>query len=138
MLAWMVEDKRIAPHVPVWDKTGRKDGSLTISDFEWSADRNEYTCPEGHPLRSEWRQFKNPRTHITKADTVIYRASQMDCAACSLKERCCPNTPHRKIARSIHEDARAWHVPLPRHRSTCSPGAIERRWRCCSPISNAS
>ncbi|KSH14855.1 DDE transposase [Pseudomonas aeruginosa] len=106
MLAWMVEDKRIAPHVPVWDKTGRKDGSLTISDFEWSADRNEYTCPEGHPLRSEWRQFKNPRTHITKADTVIYRASQMDCAACSLKERCCPNTPHRKIARSIHEDAR--------------------------------
>lgn len=25
---------------------------------------------------------------------------------CSLKERCRPNTPHRKIARSIHEDAR--------------------------------
>lgn len=85
MLAWMVEDKRIEPHVPVWDKTGRKDGSLTISDFEWSAARNEYTCPEGHPLRSEWRQFKNPRTRITKADTIIYRASPMDCAACSLK-----------------------------------------------------
>ena len=92
--------------MPVWDKTGRKDGSLTISDFEWSAARNEYTCPEGHPLRSEWRQFKNPRTRITKADTIIYRASPMDCAACSLKERCCPNTPHRKIARSIHEEAR--------------------------------
>lgn len=106
MLAWMVQDKQIAPHVPVWDKTGRMDGLLTISDFKWSADYNEYTCPEGRPLRSEWRPFKHPRTHITKADTVIYRASQMDCAACSLKKRCCPNTPYRKIARSIHEDAR--------------------------------
>lgn len=43
MLAWLVEDKRIAPYVPVWDKTGRKDGSLAISDFEWNADSNEYT-----------------------------------------------------------------------------------------------
>lgn len=106
MLRWMVEDKRIEPHVPVWDKTGRKDESLSVGDFQWHEDRSEYTCPEDKSLRSEWRQFKNPRTRITKADTVIYRASQMDCASCSLKGRCCPNTPHRKIARSIHESAR--------------------------------
>jgi hypothetical protein len=72
----------------------------------WHEDRNEYGCPEGKPLRSEWRQFKNPRSRITKADTVIYRASQMDCAACATKDRCCPNTPFRKIARSVHEKAR--------------------------------
>ncbi len=29
-----------------------------------------------------------------------------ECAACSKKDRCCPNTPKRKIARSIHKDAR--------------------------------
>jgi hypothetical protein len=34
------------------------------------------------------------------------RASQSDCASCPLKTRCCPNTPMRKIARSIHESAR--------------------------------
>ncbi len=26
LLGWMVEEKRIAPHVPVWDKSERKDG----------------------------------------------------------------------------------------------------------------
>jgi len=50
--------------------------------------------------------MKRPRTHITKSDTIIYRASQHDCADCPLKHRCCPNTPMRKIARSIHERAR--------------------------------
>ena len=43
---------------------------------------------------------------ITKADTIIYRASQTDCTGCAMKDRCCPNTPYRKIARSVHEGAR--------------------------------
>ena len=29
MLAWMVNEKAIAPHVPVWDKTERKDGTFS-------------------------------------------------------------------------------------------------------------
>ncbi|ALM86952.1 IS1182 family transposase [Bordetella sp. N] len=106
MLAWMVQDKGIEPHVPVWDKTQRKDDSLSSSDFEWDGGANEYRCPEGHALRSERRIFKIERTHVTKAGTVIYRASNTDCGKCAMKPRCCPNTPMRKIARSIHEDAR--------------------------------
>jgi transposase len=106
MLAWMVEDKGIEPHVPVWDKTQRTDESLSSSAFQWNAEADEYRCPQGHPLRSQWRAFRNPRNHITKADTIIYRSSQSDCKACPLKERCCPNTPARKIARSVHEEAR--------------------------------
>ena len=35
-----------------------------------------------------------------------YHASKLDCAVCSLKPRCCPNVPARKIPRSIHEGAR--------------------------------
>jgi hypothetical protein len=61
-------------------------------------------CRQGTSLH--WRPFKNSRTHITKADTIVYRSIQRDCAACPLKNQCCPNTPIRKIARSIHEDAR--------------------------------
>lgn len=106
MLDWMVNDKGIAPHVPVWDKTERDDGTFSRSDFQWNAKANEYRCPEGHALRSNWRPFKNPRSHITKADTIIYRSSQPDCAGCLMKDRCCPNTPFRKIVRSIHESAR--------------------------------
>jgi transposase len=106
MLAWMIEHKCIEPHVPVWDKTQRKDETLSSGDFDWDGEANEYRCPQGHPLRREWRTFKSPRTHVTKADTVIYRSSKADCATCPMKERCCPNTPIRKIARSIHESAR--------------------------------
>lgn len=106
MLSWMVDEKQIEPHVPVWEKSERTDGTLSRSDFQWDEQANEYRCPEGKALRSDWRSFQNPRTRVTKADTIIYRSSQPECAACSKKDRCCPNTPIRKIARSVHENAR--------------------------------
>ncbi len=106
MLGWLVEEKQIAPHIPVWDRTQRDDETLSSSDFEWDEQANEYRCPQGQPLRSEWRIFKRPRTRITKANTIIYHASQAACSKCPMKSHCCPNTPHRKIARSVHESAR--------------------------------
>jgi len=106
LLGWMVNEKQIEPHIPVWDKTQRDDDTLSSGDFHWNAQADEYRCPQGHALRSQWRPFKNLRTHVTKADTIIYRSSQADCAKCPLKNRCCPNTPIRKIARSVHESAR--------------------------------
>ena len=106
ILGWMVNEKNIEPHVPVLDRTQRDDDTLSSGEFHWDEQANEYRCPEGHALRSDWRPFVNPRTHITKADTIVYRSSQFDCAACPLKARCCPSTPIRKIVRSIHENAR--------------------------------
>jgi IS5 family transposase len=106
LLGWMVNDKAIEPHVPLWDKTQRDDGTLSSGDFKWDEQTNEYRCPQGKALRIEWRPFKIARTHITKADSIIYRSSKFDCAGCPMKARCCPNTPIRKIGRSIHEPAR--------------------------------
>jgi hypothetical protein len=88
LLGWMVNDKAIEPHVPVWDKTQRKDETLSSSEFHWDEQAGEYRCPQGHALRSQWRAFKNPRSHLTKADTVIDRSSQSDCATCPMKARC--------------------------------------------------
>jgi transposase len=107
MLEWIVEDKGIEPHVPVWEKRERGDGTFSVTDFHWDEQANEYRCPRGEPLRSEWRAFKTPRSHITMADTVIYRSSQRACTGCPLKPRCCPNTPIRKISRSLYEKSRA-------------------------------
>jgi transposase len=106
LLGWLMEEKHIEPHVPVWDKTQRHDESLSSSVFQWDEQHDEYRCPQGHALRRQRRPFKNPRTHITKAGTIIYRSSKFDCANCPLKTRCCPSTPVRKIARSVHEAAR--------------------------------
>src|SRR6266849_6356260 len=98
--------KQIEPHVSVCDKTQRNDETLSSSDFQWNEQADEYRCPQGQVLRRQWRPFKTLRTHVTKADTIIYRSSQADCANCPMKARCCPNTPTRKIARSVHEAAR--------------------------------
>jgi transposase len=106
LLGWMVDEKQIEPHVSVWDKTQRNDDTLSSSAFQWDEQADEYRCPQGHVLRRQWRPFKRLRTHVTKADTIIYRSRQADCATCPMKTRCCPNTPTRKIARSIHESAR--------------------------------
>ena len=106
MLGWLVDEKQIEPHIPVWDKTQRTDDSFSSSAFQWDEQRDEYRCPQGHALRREWRPFTTARTHVTKADTIIYRSRQSDCASCPLKSRCCPVTPIRKVARSIYESAR--------------------------------
>ena len=105
-LAFLVEEKNIEPHIPVWDKTRRKDGTFSAGDFKWDAEKDEYLCPEGKSLRSRRRNNKHQKTVVTKANTIIYRSRGADCKTCPLKLRCCPNTPHRKITRSIHEAAR--------------------------------
>jgi Transposase DDE domain len=43
---------------------------------------------------------------VNDGTTLMYRASTYDCSPCEFKPRCCPNTPARKIPRSIHEGAR--------------------------------
>ena len=106
MLSWLVETKQIEPHIPVWDKTERADGTISSSEFVWDEAADEYRCPRGYPLRREWRAYSTPRTHITKAETIIYRSRSADCAVCPLKSRCCPNMQFRKIARSVYEVAR--------------------------------
>jgi hypothetical protein len=93
-------------HVPVMDKSEGKDGQFGLSDFSWGSEADRYVCPGGKSLERNRRQFKNKRTCVTKANTIIYRASQSDCGHCSLKDTCTPKEPARKIHRSIHEDAR--------------------------------
>jgi len=98
LLGWMVDEKKIEPHVPVWDKSERQDGSLSRRDFRWDEPANEYQCPEGKRLRT---------TGIpTAANTLIYRSKNLECAGCTRKPQCCPNTPFRKIARQVNESAR--------------------------------
>jgi len=138
MLNWMVQEKHIAPHVPVWDKTARKDDTLSAGDFEWHEDSNEYRCPEGHALRSDWRQFKDPRDHVTKADTIIYRSSAGDCAHCPASSAV---APIRRSARSRAASMRArvrWLGPWPQLRSTRARDVTVRRSKCSSLTSNGS
>ena len=106
MLGWLVEEKGIEPHVPVWEKGQRSDGTFSRFDFLFDPLADTYVCPGGKLLKRHRRAFKRKRTGITKDNTIIYRASQSDCQGCAMKARCCPNTASRKLARSLHESAR--------------------------------
>jgi transposase len=98
MLNWIVEEKGIEPHIPVWDKTERKDDTFGGSAFKYDALNDRYECPAGKYLKPAWRsKQKNP---------YRYRASLYDCQDCPLKLKCCPNTEIRKIDRNPYEPAR--------------------------------
>ena len=51
ILDWLLEEKNIAPHVPVWDKSERTDGTFSRSDFVFDSVSNTYTCPGGKILQ---------------------------------------------------------------------------------------
>ena len=97
-LHWLVNEKDIAPHVPVIDKSKREDGTFRREDFTYDAERDCYVCPAGKTLRTTGR--------VRDGDTLAYLASTYDCGPCPLKPCCCPKTPQRKVTRSIHEPAR--------------------------------
>src|SRR6188508_893587 len=97
-LDWLVETKAIAPHIPVFDKSRRDDGTFSRSDFQFDEVGNVYTCPAGRRLTT--------RGTVVDDDLVLYRASKLDCTPCLQKSRCCPKEPARKVPRSIFERSR--------------------------------
>src|SRR6187401_2987763 len=97
-LDWLVETKGIAPHIPVFDKSRRDDGTFSRSDFQFDEVDNVYTCPAGKRLTT--------RGTVVDDDLVLYRASKLDCTPCLQKSRCCPKEPARKVPRSIFERSR--------------------------------
>jgi Transposase DDE domain len=99
MLGWLVDERGIEPHVTVFDKSARKDGTFSREDFNYDQANDVYICPGGKTLTTTG-------TRVNDGETLLYRASKADCGACVLKQRCCPNTPIRRVPRSIHERAR--------------------------------
>jgi len=107
LLEWLVEERKIAPHIPVIDKSGRTDGTFETSDFTYDDQKDIYICPGGKELKQRRRAFTNPRApQPDKHGVLRYRASKAECDACKLKFQCCPKAPQRKITRSVHEPSR--------------------------------
>ena len=106
MLGWLVEDEGIEPHIPVFDKSERKDGAFPTTDFIYDHEADEYTCPGGKALKPFWRKFTKERPKFGKDGFKKYSARKDDCAACKLKAKCTPKQENRSIIRSRNEGAR--------------------------------
>ena len=97
-LGWLVKEKSITPHIPVWDMSKRKDGTFSCFDFTFDKRRNLYICPADKTLTTTGR--------VAADNGIRYLAAVPDCRACPLKPKCCPGMPSRRIVRDLDEDAR--------------------------------
>jgi transposase len=97
-LGWLVKEKKITPHIPVWEKSDRQDGIFSRSDFRWDSKRGAYICPNNKLLRTSGT--------VHDGRTLLYRASKRDCDVCPIRAKCCTTVDARKIPRDLHEDAR--------------------------------
>src|SRR5207248_1446778 len=97
-LGWLVKEKKITPHIPVWEKSDRQDGIFSRSDFRWDSKRSVYVCPNNKLLRTSGT--------VHDGRTLLYRASKRDCDVCPIRAKCCTTADARKIPRDLHEDAR--------------------------------
>ena len=124
MVGWLVKDQGIEPHVAINDKAERTDGTFSRSDFTYDLETDAYTCPEGKILKARWRQASKPAS-VDADGQMKYRARKIDCTACPLKSKCCPNSVSRTVLRSIHEGAR----DLAREIADTDAGQASRRDR---------
>jgi transposase len=99
MLGWLVDEQAVEPHIPVFDKSARTDGTFSREDFAYDQQSDVYICPAGKALASTG-------TLVNDGTTLLYLARKHDCDACALKPRCCPKVPFRRVPRSLHEKAR--------------------------------
>ena len=110
MLGWLVEEQGIEPHIPVLDKSHRKDQTFSRSAFAYDHRRDAYQCPAGKWLHQYRRPFKTPRDAVDEDGLRRYRASKLDCEVCDLKYRC-------TLKETVPED----HALGPRRRTTDGP-----------------
>jgi hypothetical protein len=130
MLGWLVNERAIAPHIPVFDKSARDDGTFSREDFAYIQETDVCLWPAGKALTSTG-------TLVNDGATLLYRASKYDCDACELKPRCCPKMAAAKSRVQFTRTPETWRATSPRPRPTRSRG-VNVRSRCCSRISSAS
>ena len=78
MLAWLVDEQHIEPHIPVFDKSGREDGTFSRERLQLRPARRHLPLSRGKTLSTTpaFRAANAPKRHL------VYRASKHDCDAC--------------------------------------------------------
>jgi hypothetical protein len=99
-LGWLAKEK-IAPHIPVWDRSTREDGTFSRADFVFDPEKNQYACPTGKPLKQFNRAFAKPRSgrHAGGADDLPREQTGLRCVQTQsplLPERVTSKSPKKR------------------------------------------
>jgi hypothetical protein len=103
-----IEDAGIRAYVPLTDFAHRTN-LYGQDDFVFNPERDEYRCPQGHPLR----RYSVKRTE----GVVAYRGEAAVCNACPVKAKCTTSDHGCKGQRSFYidylEKVRGYHATEP-------------------------
>jgi hypothetical protein len=94
----VVNEAKIAPHIPVVDKSKREDGTFSREDFTFDKERNVYTCPAGKVLTTTGKLFYDGETlyyrpghaiaaAASSSRSVVQRRRCADSSAASMRKR---------------------------------------------------
>ena len=72
-LGWLV-GTGITPHIPVWEKAKRDDGTFSRSDFTFDKQKNEYRCPTARPCVRPAEFTMVERSSIGRASSIAIYA----------------------------------------------------------------
>jgi transposase len=99
-----LEDAGIRAYVPLadWDRTAY----YGPSRFRYDAERDEYRCPQGHPLHRHTAKYAD--------EVTVYRAQAATCNTCPVKAACTASDRGRTLQRSFYanylERVQAYHA----------------------------
>jgi hypothetical protein len=91
-----IEDAGIRAYVPLPDLGSRRPPFFAQTEFTYDAERDEYRCPQQHPLKRETAKHSE--------GVVVYRASAATCNACPVKTKCTESAHGRIVHRSFYAD----------------------------------
>ena len=134
----IVNAKKIAPHIPVFDKSRRDDGSLSREDFAFDAGRNVYVCPQGKLLHTTGRIHDGRTLSLSCQDfrlrplpaqgTVLPEGTERKIRAASTKTPAsCPCAGRRSTIAPRSQTGRDAVRPPQAHSQAGSPSASPAR-----------
>jgi hypothetical protein len=97
MLAWLVHERGIEPHILVFDNSQRLDGTFERADFTYDHKADAYTCPAGKELRQRQKTYRMPLPLVDENGMMRYRQQAglrcLFAEAAVLSERTRPQDP---------------------------------------------
>ena len=85
-LDWLVNEKRIAPHIPVIDKSKREDGTFSREDFTFDKERRRLYLPGR-------RDADDDRSTVSTDHMLRYLALRPECRAARSKRNAARKCP---------------------------------------------
>lgn len=135
-LAWLVHEKGIEPHIPVFDHSNRRTGSFQRSAFRFEHKRDVYVCPGEKDLKRQHRIFAAARSGVDQDGScdiarpkpiVTFVRSSRTAVRASLSAKSCGQSMKALVIWPA-----IWRLLTP----MSLRAGNEKRSKCCSRISS--